>query len=514
MSDLYAAPTEEELQSSSTTNGDMFAPPTEEELKATAPKSLAGFGQNLVQDVKDTGAGLGKLAQGIVEHPVDTATNVVKGLPSSIVSEGKRVGLGELLTGHPINAVEKLGNAFYDKPLTTGLEVAPVAGEAAEALGIGGKAGEAGKLASQAGNVAEKALPEAADESLLGKIAKNVPTGQPGLPDAQKAIQKAKEVGDYIGKRYESFAKQPGRAADIADYIQEKSQMMANQQLGATPLQARQVGHEGMRAIGQYAIDQDIVTPTNGIKGMMARNKELLNAAGDKLSALRKEADGLRDPTQVPVDVLQEVKNRLDPKYTRGAFSGQGGEYQKALEELEDAKPTFEGTSEAATKLNHRANEAARLNQPHGPFTDVANIASEINNERIKALLGPQKAAEYEQALREYGVNKKISSMLERKAAGEVKRLGPGSVTRELTQKFMDEIGYKVGARAANKTATAVLKNPSVGKSLPSLFKDFIHHVDEVAPGAEGGMAHGGIVDVDDEMHDFLKSKYEQKEKQ
>ncbi len=80
-----------------------------------------------------------------------------------------------------------------------------------------------------------------------------------------------------------------------------------------------------------------------------------------------------------------------------------------------------------------------------------------------------------------------------------------------MIQKGMDELGYKVGARALNKTSTAVLKNPSMAKTLPSIFKQFIHNVDLPDPNE---LAHGGIAGQD-ELNEFLSSKYgTKKEKQ
>jgi hypothetical protein len=326
-------------------------------------------------------------------------------------------------------------------------------------------------------------------------INRPAPMQIPFQNEAQEALGKAKEVKDYISRGYEGFAKKPGAIADVADYIQGKSQMAATQQMGATPLQARQIGHEGMRAIGQYALDNGIVGPTVGLRGMRLRNTELLDNAGKTLGDLRKQADSVRNPLETPVDTLQAVRQKLDPEYMSGTRTG-AAEYQMALKNIENSDASFEGMAKTATKLNKLANEANRLNQPHGPYTDVANEMSRINNERIKQLLGPQKAAQYEQALKEYGVNKKISEFLKRKEAGEVKRLGPGSLTSNLTQKMMDEIGYKTAAKVGNKVSTSILKNPSIAKSLPSLFKEFTHQIEDVGQEVTG-MYEGGVVPKD-----------------
>lgn len=142
-------------------------------------KSLSGFGQNLWQDVKGTAQGAGNLVKGLVDNPVDTVTNTVKGLPSAVMNEGKRIGIGELLTGHPVNAVEKFGQAAYDKPLTTGLDVLPAAGAAGKMLGIGGKGVAAANLGEEAANLGKSAVEAAPKASALEEIAAGSKTGDP-----------------------------------------------------------------------------------------------------------------------------------------------------------------------------------------------------------------------------------------------------------------------------------------------------------------------------------------------
>jgi hypothetical protein len=565
------------------------------------PKTLAGFGHNVVEDVKGTAKGFVDLGQGLMEHPVDTIKNV----PGALVGEGKRIGLGELLTGHPINAAEKFGNAAYDKPLSTLMDVAPVVGAAGKALGFGGAAAEAADAAGTAAKAAEVAgeaekvapaaeaateaakaaetglpvvppgaktgpphalfsyndsygpggtprsmytifgdpehpvfkqtapsgsgghgstIPKADVEALgipitgreprsVGKFepleapgaapkAEVPPTPPPAPSLADDAAAKANEVKNYISHGYEGFAKKPGAVSNLADYVQEKSQMMSAQQMGFTPLQNRQLGAtpteqlQTMRAIGQYGIDSNIVSPAGGLRHMVEMNAKLLNDAGETIGDLRKEADAKFDPKTMVMDPLQEIHKQLDPVFARGARSGESGAYQKALETVEDGKPTFQGMADVSTKLNHAANEANRLQQPHGAFTDIANVISRIENDRIRAILGPEKAAKYDQALKEFGINKKIEAALKRKVGGEVKRMGPGSLTSNLTQKALDEVGYRVGARAANKLATTIKGNPAAAKSLPSLFKEFANHVDETA-GEVSGMYKGGRVPED-----------------
>lgn len=334
------------------------------------------------------------------------------------------------------------------------------------------------------------------------------PAAGPFANATRDALTKANEVKDYISRGYEGFAKKPGNIANVADYVQSKSQMMALQQMGFTPGQIRNLGktalevHNAERAIGQYGLDSGIVSETTGLKGMVERNAELLKNTGDKIGRIRDAVDKA-GPAYQPGELLQAVKAKLDPIYQRGVTAENptprglkgtdSSAYRRALEEIEDAHPSHGEAAEVATRLNKEATQATKMSQNPGPYTDVANAISEINNERIKAKLSPEAAAQYEKALREFGVNKKIQNGLKYKSSGEVKRFGPGSVTSNLTQKAMDEFGYKVGAKVANKVSTSILKNPAIAKNLPSLFKEFINQTEDVGHEVSG-MSDGGQV--------------------
>lgn len=463
-----------------------------EDVATNAEKELSSLPGQLPGMVK---AGLG-----IASAPADAFKAIPEMIGGKSLSETSIAeDLSPAIQGNKqtVNTIENPVESFRQAPINTAMTAAGL---------LGGAGMIKGEMAGRPPAPSVETPPSPASPlppDSAGAIPKiEVPPEQAppiGASDAtnlKNPIQdKANEVKNYVSRGYEGFAKKPGAIADVADWVQSKSQMAAAEQMGATPLQARQIGHEGMRAIGQYAIDHDIVSPTVGIRGMRLKNTELLSNAGKTLGDLRKAADSVRNPLETPIDTLQAVRQKLDPEYLSGTRPG-SNEYQMALKNIEKSDPSFEGMAKTATKLNHLANEANRLNQPHGPYTDVANEMSRINNERIKQILGPQKAAQYDQALKEYGVNKKISEFLKRKEGGEVKRLGPGSLTSNLVQKGLDEFGYKTAAKVGNKLSTSILKNPSLAKSLPSLFKEFIHQVEDTGHEVTG-MSQGGIVGSD-----------------
>ncbi len=345
------------------------------------------------------------------------------------------------------------------------------------------------------------------------------PNGQPTPPPESGIVDdlmsKAGDVKNYINKSYESAAKKPGFAPKLADLAQEKSQMMAVKAAGGGPNFAMQGIRAGktpiqinneLRAIGQYMLDNDIVQPELGNDVMLNKHASLLKASGEKIGAIREIADKLYEPTKTSVDVLQDVQSRLGEQYADGMPGSH--EFQTALKIVEQSKPTFSGFAETATKLNKLANKANKNYQAHTPYTDVANVISEINNEHIKSIVGPKLAGEYEQGLREFGVNKKIANMLGRKVGQELRGAGPGSITRNIYQKFMDEVGYKGGAKVMNKMAGNIKNNPAMAKNLPSLFKSFINEVEDILPEREG-MAHGGEVKSrDEQISDYLLKEY------
>ena len=347
------------------------------------------------------------------------------------------------------------------------------------------------------------------------------PSGMPTIENAAKAAQDAaKEVQDYIGRTYQNYAKKPGAAADVADWVQAKSQFLAGQQAGITPKQFRDLGktplqaNNAARAVGQYALDSGIVSPGTGLQGMLEKNDALIKSVGKTIGDYREMADKL-DPGGVdPKEFVKAIRKELDSKYARGvteenptargSSGGHYGSYLRALQDIEDAEGTHSGIADAVTTLNKTANKALKNMQPQGPFTDVANVASHLNDERVRSVLGADNAAKYEAALREFGVNKKIENGLRFKGSGEIKRFGPGSTASNLIQKGLDEFGYRFGAKVANKVSTMIKTNPSIAGSLPSLFKEFINQVEDVGHDVTG-MSKGG--QVPDDIKRFVASR-------
>lgn len=514
-------------------------------------KSLAGFGSNLMTDVKDTASGLGHLVQGIAEHPVDTVVGTAKQLPSALVNEGKRVGIGELLTGHPINAMNKLGNAFYDKPLTTGLEVIPAAGEALDALKLASGGSRAAEIAAAASKEIPAAAEKAATElvpieggtgvtgrSAIGgfpEVPPAAPTPVPPPPPApvapaagaaaapatdllgsmaKKGAGALDEVNNYISSKYGQAAAKPGWPTRVAEYLQEEARKLGSKDLGLQGNQIRQMG-EGFHGIKKaealvdYAREQGYFNP--GLTDL-ARKKLIettLDKAGKSVGAIRDIA-GTRGTPPI-ADMFETLKNHLTEQYGIKAPS----EVKKVLAQVKrdmEKNPTFSGVAEISTDLNKELRNVRSMGRHVGPNTDAADILSRMNNDAIRGLLNEQEAEMYTKSLRDFGAHKKLEKAV---AGSERRELAARSNQRgilgRLWQEGLDRGGYRVGGNIADRTAKAILKEPGKVSTLPKFFEELVHQADDVVDDAIHGMAHGGIVG-NDELNDFLTSKYNSKE--
>lgn len=318
------------------------------------------------------------------------------------------------------------------------------------------------------------------------------------------AIPKAK---DFLNAQYAKQAKDPGWANTMAQYLQQESQNLAAKEMGASSKHVRQIGEEGVQALGQYAIDKKLIDPRVGSIGMKERVNSINKTAGKVSGDIRKEADTLFNPTKDTIDVLQPVRQILDKDFEPGMPGA--NEYKTAIGLVEKSDPSPSGVAELATKLNRLANENNKLKQPSRPYTDVANIVSRINNDRIKGLIGTEKSAIYDEALKDFGATKKLKEFLKNKAARGMSSGSAGSATNRIVQKFLETAGYKAGSRIAGGMAKKILASPKTAGSLPEMFKEFINQVealdDDIAP---PGMAHGGVVpDIDDAVFHHLRKE-------
>lgn len=496
------------------------APPTSDELEG---KSVGGFVKNIGTDIADTAKGIGTLAKGLVTHPIDTAVSTAKALPGAIVEEGKRIGVGELLTGNFGNAVSKFGNALYDKPLTTALDVIPAAG----AAGKGIKAWRGGKSAAKAGTLAETAAPVADDlghitssiddavktgasreipvrEPLAGSApppvsytppsasapppaAPAAPTGVPGVVDdvvshlGEKAKTAVKgpldEVHDFLSQKYGKFNETPGAMENFGKALQQKGRGMELKEIGGTPGMMRTLrdrfGEDYIEALADLSGEKGI---TKGFFNFQTGNaiKKLSDESGRAIGALREMAVN-RGATHNVEELIKAIRAELDPLYMSGAGSTQKGTYLKALQDIRRSAPDAKSLAETLTEKN-RFIKKNRITQPLGAASDVYNAASRLNNELIVGKLNPMEAHLYQASLRDFASSRVFDKMYGitygRDMAG---RSGPSSPINYLK----DIGGRKIMQKVFSNVGRRMQKSPGEMRSTRALTTEVLESIED-----------------------------------
>jgi len=486
-----------------------ISPP--EGFEIDEPKSLGGFAKNIGHDIKDTVSGVGHLAEGLIKNPVDTSMGFLTGFGPALFNEGKRLGAGELLTGHPINAVEKFGNAFYEKPITTALDVAPAGEALSKFLGVGGKAAKGAELASEAAPLAEEApviaksaipateeasrvAPSAPEALNIGDEAADIlkkapePPVQPPEPPPGNLASKVKEVipkevidplnqvKDYVSKKYGQISQKPGWANTVADYLKEHGQNMNLKDMGASGGQIRKIGVDRARQLADYAAENKLVGPEVGTIGREKLIPQRLEEAGGAVGAFRKIASD-RGAVHNVDDLINQVKSKLDQKYmTPGMYSGQKGMYLKGLMELKKAGATTEEMANKVSEMFQESRNLDPLRRPSGPLADIARQVRNANHDLIAKYLSPEELSTYEHGLEDYGALKQINEFVKRRSSTDAGgRLGPGSgISRAAVQKFLDSVGYRTEGRVASKLSDIIRRNPEIASRPKDIFRNYI----------------------------------------
>jgi len=297
----------------------------------------------------------------------------------------------------------------------------------------------------------------------------------------------------------------------VAKYLQEEARNLGAKDIGLQPRQIQSMGPgfkgiEKAEALVDYAREHGYFNPK---LTDIARKEKIIGAmdkAGRQVDAIRSIADK-RGAPPVP-QILQQIKTELTKQYGVDA----PGEIKKVLLKVQNAakeNPTFSGMADLATDLNKAKTAVAKLGQHPGPTTDAANIISRINNEAIRGTLNPEESGLYTESLRDFGAHKKLEQAVAAASRrGMSARSNQRGIVGRLWQEALDRGGYRVGANVADRTAKAILKDPTKVKTLPQFFEELAHHADDAIDEALDiqGMAHGGI--VDGELDEYLSTKY------
>jgi hypothetical protein len=460
------------------------------------PKTAMGFIKNIGSDIKDMAKGgldLGyRAARSAATYPFEQMSGVpfqdtnaakelgpvITGLPGALIDEGKRVGAGELLTGNFGEAANKFGNAVYDKPVTTALDVLPAIGSAGKALGFGGKVARGTEMAAKAGSMADDVARMASETPTT-----SVPLGNTFQETVKNLGQKLpteikqplKEVGQLLESKYSQIAKKPGWADTVGSYANEHAQNMALKTAGASPAQIRKIGIDESRALADRMLEKGMVSGKVGPQGMEKMVSEAHSTAGSTIGGIRKIASK-RGAVHNMDDVVTRIQSNLDKKYTEGIDSSQKGIYMKALAELKKTEPTAEAVSKKITELFQKARGLDRLKQPSGAIADVARELRTLNEDLMHKFLSPKELETYQSALDEFGAMTQIKEFVKRRNSMEAGgRLGPGAgISRMMAQKFLDSIGYRAEAQIAKKISKWVSENPEAASSPKAIFQKYI----------------------------------------
>lgn len=131
--------------------------PPETDQEVPSGKTLGGLASNAAKDAGDIVTNTANLAGNLIAHPIDTTSQVVKGLPSALKAWAQELGVPEALHGKFGEALSKFGNSAYEHPVSRALDVASVAMPALKGAGLVGEGAEAAEMAGKAGKVGEMA---------------------------------------------------------------------------------------------------------------------------------------------------------------------------------------------------------------------------------------------------------------------------------------------------------------------------------------------------------------------
>lgn len=453
-------PTKEEIAATESWDAN---PPTEEELNG---HSVGGFASNLVKnavkipkDMANFGKNVGLATMKTLLPGTESflpqspsMTDIGKSLPASLINEGKRIGIGKTFTEGPVEGAKQFGQAFYDEPITTALDVLPAVGAVGKALGFGEKAAA---VAPMAENVAKTAATSADDIARMAEIAgtpadefmRSVPSapnpvnlgseaadilktgaskaeGVPGtsvplgstfqetvqnlknaVPEAaQKPLDK---VNQLLSQKFGHAAARPGLVQNLGKTLVQKSRGMRMQEHGWTPGMVRQVrdrfGEDFVNKLADWEASKGL---GKGFFDWQGREnvKKLIAESGQKIGGIREIATK-RGAVHNIDDLVNQIRAELDPIYLKGSGSAQKGAYMNALDDIRMSKGDVKSLADTLTAKNKLVKKNRAL-QPTGAPTDVYNAASRINNELVNRFLNPKEAELYRELLRDFSAAK------------------------------------------------------------------------------------------------------------
>lgn len=529
-------------------------PPPGYVIDAPNTHTLMGAGKNLLEDIGSMGDFARDKVEGLSTDPLGTVIDTVKGIPAGLAGEFERLGGKELFKEDPndqsilpMRAIKKFGQAVYDKPLTTALDLTGLEGGVKSLVGkadsMAGALGKTAPIVEESANVTKTAIPVAED---VAKVAEPPPPPPSGPGVAPSTFEEAMgipenpaspppvtpsrgptdipgKISDYLQGKYEKIGDQPIKQGILSKYTEKSARDMTLKTLGASPGMVRKIGIEGANKLADYANKKGLINIKTGDIGLGEKVEGLHSQAGEIVGDMRQLASQRGGAHNVD-SLISDIKDKLGSKYEAGIHSGEKGAFNKALDEITKRPTTPDAVANTISDLFAKAkndNAAAgirHLGKPTGPFADVARELRKANEGIISKTLSPAEYKIYQNALEDYGATTQLKEFLKMKDSREMGgRLPPGmGIMRAGLQKGLDTVGYRGLAQIQNNVSNWLKSNPEATTTPKELFRHYLDEaVDAASEAGEGlqGLAHGGIVGKENEMNDFLDSKYGGKRK-
>lgn len=297
-----------------------------------------------------------------------------------------------------------------------------------------------------------------ADDQKKAPIGNPIKNDQSGLldvsiPDAVTGIGAVEGLGEMSGLK-----------GTAAQYAKRFGQNQAIKAMGASGGQIGQVGVPESREIAQSMIDKGVISPLRGPIGMEEFVDKLHKDVGSRIGATRQMAGTRGDAPQLP-EILDQVKQNLLSKYQSGNDRNMGALNRAREEVAKGGTGTFSGNAQKATDLNKYASDN-KIYRPQTASTDVADVITGLNKDKMKTLLTPEEMGAHEKDLSDYGPLNTVKKFMERGERKEMAGRGGSSLMKTAADKTMDMMGNRVAATAGSKLGDALLSPVDLQKAL------------------------------------------------
>ena len=284
-------------------------------------KSVAGFAGNLGSDIMNTGKSLASAGVSLTKNLIDPANinesitsgslqptkdklsedwQGLKSIPGALMDEGKRIGGDELLKGNFGAAANKLGNAFYDKPISTAADFSPFMGGPAEEVGNAVK-NAVGKMAPIGKRLEANATSNVFD------------LGAYGVRKLAKGDRNPEEVLTDINKKVNELI--PG-IVNLSDTSASKYQKLLDAKESAGTTIGEVVDSTAAKIGGQIPEVQEAI---QDLKGAMSKYNGMTSArnadARAELTDLVTRMEGLQKVGKLDFRALQDMKSDIGQAY-------------------------------------------------------------------------------------------------------------------------------------------------------------------------------------------------------